>query len=144
MKILIVSFVALLVLLLLFVGGWWFLSKDSVELPPSKTDIVFPGTTGQSVSLSKPTQEDTAKLENEFYAEVQDATNLTLSDIAISDGYAMAVYSDENVGGMAVFKKDTSGAWILLETDGGVFNLDFLVSLGIPEKTARALLDSII
>jgi hypothetical protein len=105
--------------------------------------MVFPGQ-GQSVPLTRPTQEDTVNLETEFHTEVQDATNLKLSNIVISDRYAMAVYSDENVGGMAVFKKESTNIWVLLATDGGVFNIDSLVSLGIPEEIARALLDSII
>ncbi len=144
MKILFLTLIALLVLFLAAIGGWYFLSKDPAEsTQPTSNTQVFPGSTGP-VSTSPATSEETASLESEFNAEVQDSTNLQLSNIVISNGYAMAVYSDENVGGMAVFKKESAGVWTLLGTDGGVFNMDSLLALGIPESVAGALLDAVI
>ncbi len=142
MKILFLTLIALLILFLAAIGGWYFLSKNPGEpTQPTSNTPIFPGST-RPVSTSPATSEETASLESEFNTEVQDSTNLQLSNIVISTGYAMAVYSDENVGGMAVFKRESAGVWTLLGTDGGVFNMDALLALGIPESVASALLDA--
>ncbi|HRH55445.1 MAG TPA: hypothetical protein PK609_01095 [Candidatus Paceibacterota bacterium] len=135
-----------ILLAVVVVGGLgfaiWYTTKtpQGEQVPPSESGGVFPGTSS-SVRVIPASPEETIEISTEYYAEVQSATNLILSDIVVSGSYAVAVYSDENVGGMAAFRKSGS-SWELLGTDGGVFNLDALVALGIPRDTARALIQT--
>lgn len=59
--------------------------------------------------------------------------------ITVVDDYAMADWSQGEAGGAAVLAKK-KGNWVFLAPGGGVYNASELQQMGIPENTAKKLL----
>jgi len=67
--------------------------------------------------------------------------NTKLQETSIAGDYALQNWAGDIMGGQAVLKYDTNqGRWGIVESSGGVWSEDALVSLGVPLDVAKALL----
>lgn len=80
-------------------------------------------------------------LSSEFAQELPDFPELNLSATFVLGDYALADWSDENIGGMVVFKRSGT-TWGILVMDGGVLELRTLTDAGVPADVARELLST--
>jgi hypothetical protein len=137
-------FLVLGLLLVLSVGvvlTFMFLDSETESLESQVVNPTFPGGSGQ-VRTQPASAQVIREVEQEYFSEIPEAQNLTLSKVTVSGDYAMAVYSDENVGGMVLFRKQAVG-WEIVATDGGVFDIEQLKLLGVPADVASVLVNAI-
>ena len=137
-------FLALGLLLVLSLGVVLTLMLIGSISEPMESPVVnptFPGGSGQ-VRTQPASAQVIKEVEQEYFSEIPEAQNLSLSKVTVSGDYAMAVYSDENVGGMVLFRKQ-AGGWEIVATDGGVFDIEQLKLLGVPADVASILVNAI-
>lgn len=143
---------AILAALLIFagigiaLGAWWYANQRDAS--PEQPGTVIPGTIfpGGTHTDIKPVEADAqvrSAIEDVFKRENPYAGTLTLSETVVLDGYALAIFEDENVGGMAAFKVESDGTWTLLGTDGGAFSPEGLAELGVPLDIGRRLVPAL-
>jgi len=138
-------FLTVLVFVLLVLGGVgaWFLLEREPEGTGTNDPIPSFPNTGETRIVREPSVEEKNEITESFHAGIPDSAHLQIPETAIVDGYALSIFMDENVGGMALFKQNASGAWDLVATDGGVFNLELLRDLGVPTGTAQLLIETL-
>jgi hypothetical protein len=105
---------------------------------PSTPFVLTPETTMRDSAVTPGTQTQAA-ITDEFREAVEDSERLTLPKMAVMGEYALSIYQDENIGGMALLKYE-GGSWTFVAGDGGVFSLSRLQELGVPMETAQELL----
>jgi hypothetical protein len=132
MKIFLTTLLVLVVLGALGYGGWFFFLRTPQASPPLGTQepVVFPSAT------------DTAAAESDFHNDLPQSDSLRLTNMIVLEPYALADWSDQNIGGMVVFKRDAKGDWQILVMDGGVLEVRNLVEAGVPESIAKSLIET--
>ena len=138
-------FLFILVPVILLAGGigiWLLLEREPENAGSNDPVPTFPGTSGV-LMVREPNAEEKNEITESFHAAISDSERLELPETAIVDDYALSIFMDENVGGMALFKQNVSGGWELVSTDGGVFNLEILIDLGVPAGTAQRLIETL-
>ena len=111
------------------------------EETPSTPFILTPETNIKD-SATVPGAQTQAAIEDEFHETVEDSDRLTLPKMAVMGVYALTVYQDENIGGMALLKYEND-QWVFVAGDGGVFSLTRLQELGVPLEAAEELLGAL-
>ncbi len=137
-------FIALLICVVLVGSGIAFFMLRGGTAPEGNpggsNGGIFGGSgSGTGFTVNADAQED---IESSFEASMPNGERFSLENAVTSGSYALTIFTDENVGGMALFKRNASGAWDFVATDGGFFSVETLVSLGVPESDARILLRS--
>ena len=138
-----VYFVAIGLIVLLVIGVVVAMLTSSkgaykAEEVPSTPFVLTPDTTIRDTA-SVPGAQTQGAIETEFHETVEDSERLTLPKMAVMGAYALTIYQDENIGGMALLKYDGS-EWVFVAGWGGVFSLTRLRELGVPQETAEELL----
>lgn len=107
--------------------------QDNVD-----TVVTFP-TAVETSNSTQPTKEEAEAIQSAFFAS-DEAEGLSLDTIRVVENYAISVWYDENMGGVALYQQTGSGSWELLLSDGGAWTVEDLVILGVPQTIAERLL----
>lgn len=115
-----------------------------------------PAPIGENPSLGDPTlpnyqQSEPSQTPAQTKADVQaayeshipqnDPENIQPAGTAVSGGYALQAYVGSHVGGAALLKYDSNQrTWIIVDPGGGAWSVEGLMSFGVPEVNAKALL----
>ncbi len=125
-------------------------STNTVNQPattPSGANTVSTGTSGIATTAPAPqplpdqdasagTQPEIAK---SMSTQIQNANLITLKGTAIVSIYALQIWGDENKGGEALLRYDSTHGWVLLSMGGGLWAADGLVAYGVPQTVAEQL-----
>lgn len=145
--------VAVAVLAALGFGAWSLLSSftsPSREPPadtgtnnfPDNAYVPYPSTTPGSTGGTPDEQAARAAYQAALSADNPD--NIKVQQTVAKSGYALQVWSGDNTGGEALLKFDSAqNAWVIVDPGGGQWSLEGLVSMGVPEETAQALLSGV-
>lgn len=142
MKLLATILVIAGILLLVFVGWMIFQRQAPSNTAVTPDETVFPQFPEEGTSGTAEQTEEEKTITEAFTRNMPDGTRFSVPTIATSGEYALAVFMDENVGGTALLYRE-GGEWHLVATDGGLFNIDLLISHGVPEDIARYLVTTV-
>jgi hypothetical protein len=104
--------------------------------PAQPTTVLFPSSSTVPVAERSQTEE---QIKSVFYAD-SSAAGFATDAIAVSGDFALTIWSDENTGGMALFRHEQNGNWTLILSDGGALSRDDLLALGVPQANATELI----
>lgn len=103
-----------------------------------KNEPAGPSGQGAYFPVASSTTQD---VNQDFTAQIQNAGAINLENAVIVSDYALQNWGDENKGGQALLKFDTStGKWNLLSMGGGAWDVDSLVAEGVPASVAEELI----
>lgn len=138
----------ILVLMALGFGAWSLLPgiEPSTQEPqttplPGYSDTYIPYPSGTSGPSAGTPEEQAARAAYEAALSVDNPDNIKVRATVVESGYALQVWIGDNTGGEALLKFDSAqNAWVIVDPGGGSWSLEGLVSFGVPEDTAQALL----
>ncbi|MEK9161008.1 MAG: hypothetical protein AAB440_03160 [Patescibacteria group bacterium] len=67
------------------------------------------------------------------------APRITPKESSVVGDYALQIWSDENIGGVALMKNESGKGWVIVAIDGGAWDVVSLVAEGVPENIAVEL-----
>ncbi|MGF1488334.1 MAG: hypothetical protein ACFBSE_14705 [Prochloraceae cyanobacterium] len=67
-------------------------------------------------------------------------TQIEFGYVKIVDGYAMSLWESEHIAGIA-FSRETDTGWQSIGGGGGVPDLEYMISIGIPRSVAQQFAD---
>lgn len=133
----------IIIILLLGAGGWYFYFRKQPEVASPITPInVLPQK--QQIPPGEIKSNDTSKnaaVTNDFKIQIQGGEKLVLDKPVIASQYAIQTWSDENKGGQALLEYRSGQGWLLVTMGGGAWSVDDLMKLGVPQATAKQLLE---
>lgn len=94
----------------------------------------------QAATSNPPPEAATAPaVQQAFTAQIQNADKITIQGSRVVENFALVAWGDENKGGSALLEYDTKNGWKLLSLGGGVWDVNSLTELGVPQATAQRL-----
>lgn len=129
MKIFTITIVTILLIIGVSYGAWYvFFRPIEAPKPSVQEQVIFP------------TAAEIQKAESNFHNVLPESSSLSLSNMIVIEPYALADWSDQNIGGMVVFKRDAKGEWEIIAMDGGILEMQSLIQAGVPAVVAQKLL----
>lgn len=122
----------------------WILSPNESAKPPTGNQSTFPvasstgGTTETPVNQEE--QKKSADIKNAFQKQVTAPLPITLGYTIIVSDYALQQWDDGNSAGESVFKYTAGNGWTVIPEASGVWSVENLVSIGVPELVAREMI----
>jgi hypothetical protein len=152
----IISFVFIIVLIVgLVVFGVWFLKqKKSLNENPSQNTPTktLPVVTNNPSQGTPPEQPSNPVIQNNkdpnngivvsnFLHQIKNSTAIKLYGTVIDSNYALQEWGDNNKGGQALLQYTDAGGWTLISMGGGVWDVNGLISFGVPVSIAKNLVN---
>lgn len=127
-------------------GIWFFISPKTPEqnntpnptLPaaPMVTTTTVQNKTIPDQQASTGTQPVIAK---SMTNQIQNSDLITLRGTVVASDYALQIWGDENKGGQALLRYDSSRGWVLMSLGGGEWSILSLTQIGVPQLVAEKL-----
>ncbi len=127
-------------------GIWFFISSKTPEQnnAPNPTLPAAPAVTATTVqNKTIPDQQASTGTQpviaNSFLGQIQNSNLITLKGTVIASDYALQMWDDENKGGQALLRYDSSRGWVLISLGGGEWSILSLTQIGVPQLVAEKL-----
>jgi hypothetical protein len=133
----------IILVMILLIGGlaWWFLMPSIAPTMPQQQVGTYPNSYGISIGSSPASAEQEVKITFEQEQAQGHPDNIKTGKTVVVDDWALQLWTGDIMGGEALYHFDTvKSKWVMVEFGGGSWSLEGLVFVGVPQKTAQAII----